>query len=137
MEGTESTVEEFGRRRSATWRAVRWWLLTLVFAGVYFAYRANQDPTDFNVPTMVSFVLMMGSLLAAIFAINRRYRCPRCEMVPMMDSKSVGLDSFSFERGVDLSPSVCGNCGARLKHRKPSTRGQPIKREPNCKFFTS
>jgi hypothetical protein len=32
---------EFQRRRMQTWRAVRWWLLPAVIAGVAFAWRRH------------------------------------------------------------------------------------------------
>jgi hypothetical protein len=114
MQTAEVTISEFKRRRSATWRATRWWLLVLLVAGGYFAYGATRHPTDFSIAMIVTFVLMMASVLAIIFAVNRLYKCPVCERVPMSNWTSVGAGSISFNRGVELAPTVCGNCGARL-----------------------
>jgi hypothetical protein len=114
MQAAELTIAEFKRRRTATWRATRWWLLVLAATGGYFVYGAKRDPRDFSIAMIVTFALMMMSTLAIIFAVNRLYKCPACEKVPMANWTSFGVGSISFNRGVELRPTVCGHCGARL-----------------------
>ena len=111
--------EEFRQRRSRTWQAVRWWLLTGVVAGVAFALvpggtdRAISQ-TEFTI-MMICFFVAASSIILLIRGILTHYRCPNCNQIPMTSSFKAGGGGLSYRRGVDLDPLECSHCGARLK----------------------
>jgi hypothetical protein len=77
---------------------------------------STQDETEGE------FTLQLGSLVVMFIAvggmtvgIRRHYRCPRCEEIPMGSGANLGPSSFGWRSGVALLPSVCPNCGARLR----------------------
>jgi hypothetical protein len=110
---------EFQRRRSATWRASRLWLLLGIIAAVVFWLQpkgnsADMSETQFTL-SLISFVVMGVSIVAITFSVRRLYRCPNCGAIPMGSWATLGPTSFSLRRDVDLNPSTCGNCGAKLR----------------------
>lgn len=110
---------EFKQRRHRTWRAVRWWILVGVIAGVTFALvPGGQDRAlsqgEFAF-MMACFFTVAISIILMIRGILVHYRCPNCGKIPMTSSMSAGSGGFSYRRGVDLNPTTCSHCGARLK----------------------
>jgi hypothetical protein len=110
---------EFRERRSRTWRAAKWWLLTCVIAGIGFAaMTGGSDRTltqgEFTF-AMVCFAVAGASIIFLIRAILKHYRCPNCNEIPMTSSFKAGSGGLSYRRSVDLNPVECSNCGTRLK----------------------
>ena len=117
---TDSQVlTEWSRRRSATWRAVRIWLLLAVVAGLVFAYLARTPVSDMGGSALLGmfldFILLMISMLVVILRTNSLYRCPKCNAVPMGKWSLLGPSSFGFRSGVALDPDRCPNCGVTLR----------------------
>jgi len=113
------TAAEFQSRRTRTWRAVRWWLPIGILGGLTFAWvPGGQD----GVLSQRQFAVMMAGFFTAAIAIVflirgilAHYRCPSCNGIPMTSSFSAGGGGFSYRRSVDLNPTECSHCGARLK----------------------
>lgn len=110
---------EFQQRRRRTWRAVRWWLLATVVAGLLFAMGpVGSDRTlsqaQFSF-MMICFFVAAVAMILVIRGVTTYYRCPNCNKIPMTGSFSAGLGGISYRRGVDLNPTECSHCGARLK----------------------
>jgi 4-amino-4-deoxy-L-arabinose transferase-like glycosyltransferase len=110
---------QWNRRRSETWRATRLWLLVALVAGVvmYLGPRGStRDITEaqFTVQ-LVCLVVLMISMSVVIFAVRKHYRCPRCEAIPMSSWWQSRSGGIGFRSGVDLFPSVCPTCGAKLR----------------------
>jgi hypothetical protein len=138
MDEVPWTVAAFQRRRRETWRAVRWWWLVLAVgivgfevpfylerAHVHSAQRgplsvrqtlSTQDETEgeFTV-SLVSLVVIFIGGGGIIFGVRRHYRCPRCEEIPMGSWTNLGPTSYGRQSGVELFPSVCRSCRARLR----------------------
>jgi hypothetical protein len=138
MDEVPWTVAAFQRRRRETWRAVRWWWLVLAVGIVGFelpfywerahvhtvqrgpmAVRqtlSTQDESEGEFTLgLVSLVVIFIGGGAIIFGIRRHYRCPRCEEIPMGSWTNLGPTTFGPQSGVELFPSVCRSCGARLR----------------------
>jgi hypothetical protein len=137
MESTPWTVNAWRKQRRATWVAIRFWLIALLVGmiGFYVPFWLNREHvhvqelgsrTRYTLSTndetegqftlgLVSFVVAGGALIAIIFAVRRHYRCPKCGEVPMGTWVDSGPSSFRVNRGVDLFPANCPNCGARLR----------------------
>ena len=108
---------EFQRRRSATWRATRLWLLVGALAGVAFCLlptgrAADMSEAQFTL-NLVSLVAGGICITAVVFSVRRLYRCPRCETIPMGLMGRPG--TIGVRWGVDLNPYTCPNCGAKLR----------------------
>lgn len=131
------TVVEFQKRRSRTWHAVRLWIL-LAIAGiigflvpfctnpavkcVHRGFGSSKCSLSLDDLAMWQLNLTFGSLIAIVISIivvtvvvRRYYRCPRCEAVPLGSWSTLGPSNFGMQRGVALNPSVCSNCGTRLR----------------------
>jgi DNA-directed RNA polymerase subunit RPC12/RpoP len=138
MEPVPRTVAAFQRNRRATWKAIRWWIVLLAVAAIGFQipFWINRDKVDTSRSTpghyreelspenetegqftlgLVSLCLAGLSIAVISFAIQRHYRCPRCNEVPMGSWTSFGPGGFGWSKGVAMRPTVCPNCGARLK----------------------
>jgi DNA polymerase III alpha subunit (gram-positive type) len=118
------TVSAFQKNRRATWQAVRWWvaLLALGITGFSVPFlleseHVRKDDNGYSLAaedmtageftlSLLSLVVMFSSGIGIVVAARRHYKCPKCSQVPMSYS--------GFENAVDLKPSVCSNCGARL-----------------------
>jgi len=118
MNHSPDVSDEFRLRRTRTWRAVRWWLLAGILAGIVFAFvpggtdRAISQ-TEFTL-MMACFFLVALCIILLIRGILKYYRCPNCNEIPMTSSFRAGGGGFSYRRGVDLNPVECSHCGARL-----------------------
>jgi hypothetical protein len=131
------TVTAFQRSRQETWKAIRAWLIVLASAGIGFAtpfwikrehvhsadtwsgtrYALSaQDETagEFTL-SVASFVLGGAAVIGIVVGVRRHYRCPKCEAVPMAIWAQLGPGSFGSRRDLDVNPSACTNCGARLR----------------------
>ena|SRR5450631_4454582 len=118
MNAVPWTVGEFRKRRAATWRAIRFWLLfELLALAALFALPKGSDrdmsEASFT-ENLICFVVLGACSLVIIFAVRRLYRCPKCEAIPMGRWTEVGSGSFAFRSGVNLYPVSCPNCGAPL-----------------------
>ena len=63
---------------------------------------------------LVSLVIIFVAGIAITVAVRRHYRCPKCNEIPMGTWANFGPGSFGVNRGLDLFPVTCPNCGARL-----------------------
>ena len=130
------TVSEFQRRRHQTWRAIRLWVLVGAAgaAGFWFVMWVNPATTCtdgslgsfrcslsadnmslWQLNLIFGSIVTLGVSVAAIArAVQRHYRCPNCEAVPLGSWSAFGRASFSTSWGVALNPSVCSKCGAKL-----------------------
>lgn len=131
------TVVEFQKRRGRTWRAVRLWIL-LGIAGIlgflvpfwtssaakcvhsqFGSSRCTVSLDDIALwqlnLTFASLIGITVSIIAITAAVRRYYRCPRCEAVPLGSWSMLGPGNFGMKSGIALNPSVCSNCGARLR----------------------
>jgi hypothetical protein len=112
-------IAEWDRRRSATWRAIRWALAVLVISSIAFWYLAKTPASEMDgtqlITTFAIFLVLGIAMLLVIFRTNKLYRCPRCNSVPMGEWSSLGPGSIGYESGVALNPTSCSKCGARLR----------------------
>jgi hypothetical protein len=137
MDEVPWTVTAFKRRRQETWKANRfWWLLLVVglfsFEVPFYLERAHvhkthsgqrvsqtlssEDETEGEFTLgLVSLISMGAAVVGITFGTRRHYRCPKCETIPMGSWASFGPTSFSLKSGIDLFPSVCRQCGAKLR----------------------
>jgi hypothetical protein len=103
----------------ATWRATRFWILLAVAAGLcFFALPKGSDAdmteTEFTL-NLLCFVVLGISMCVVIFAVRRLYRCPRCNNIPMSGWGTAGPYAVGYKYGVDLNPSICTTCHAKLR----------------------
>jgi predicted RNA-binding Zn-ribbon protein involved in translation (DUF1610 family) len=137
MEATPWTVNAWRRNRRATWVAIRFWLIVLLLGliGFQIPFWLNREHvrkqdlgtrTRYTLSTndesegeftleLVSLVVGCSAGAVIVFAVKRHYRCPKCSEVPMGIWVDFGPSSFGVNRGVDLFPVSCPNCGARLR----------------------
>jgi glycerol uptake facilitator-like aquaporin len=139
MEARPSTVIAFQSRRLRTWRAIRPWLFVFAVGVIgeavvffvernhvksqigplYLSAKYSFSAQDMSVETftfsLISFVLMGAAIIAISIYVQRYYRCPRCNAVPMGRWLVAGPSQFGTESGVNLNPSVCPKCGVRLR----------------------
>jgi hypothetical protein len=137
MEPVPWTVAAFEQRRRATWKAIRLWLVLLVigaagFSLPFYMERANvkvnsagsrvryhlslDDMTGSELLiSLVSFVMAGIGVAGTVFGTQQHYRCPRCEAMPMGFWTTFGPASVGWHSGVTIFPSVCRNCGAKLR----------------------
>jgi hypothetical protein len=137
MESTPWTVNAWRRQRRETWVATRLWLIVLLagIIGFFIPFWVNRDHvqkqefgnrTRYTLSTndetegeftigLVSLVTIGVAGIAIVFALRRHYRCPKCNEIPMGTWTNFGPSSFGVNRGVDLFPITCPNCGARLR----------------------
>jgi hypothetical protein len=134
---TPWTAVAFQKSRRETWKSIRVWLLVLVLeligfaipfwinrahihaTGTWYASRytlSSQGETigQFTLG-LVSVVVCGAATIGIVVGVRRHWRCPKCDVIPMGTWSQLGLGSFGIRRDVDTSPSVCANCGARLR----------------------
>ena len=115
-------LEEWQNRRSATWRATRFWLFIVAICGVTFWYLAKTPANDMTGPQLLAtfsvFILLMVAVLAVIFRTQKLFRCPSCNAVPRATWATFGPTSLGIHSGIPLNPEHCSNCGARLRAAK-------------------
>jgi hypothetical protein len=102
-------VSAFQSRRRETWRIIRPWVF-LTAAGFVVFFVVFEFPGLFDELWKLnlifgSFLVLLLSIARISLTVNKLYRCPACNTVPM----GRGHD------GVLLDPDVCPKCGARLK----------------------
>ena len=112
-------LSEWNRRRSTTWRAIRVALLVLFISGCAFWYLARTPAPEMNGTQLVlSFAVLVASgiaMVVVVFRVNRLYRCPRCNTVPMGEWSELGPGSIGYESGVAVNPRTSSKCGAVLR----------------------
>jgi len=136
--GPDRIVSEFKRRRSATWRATRWWwaILLLGVIGFEIPFWINRDKgqcrgswlsgwhctlslEDETIGQftlgLVSFIAIGAATIGVTYGVRRHYRCPKCNEIPMGSWSSLGPGSFGIRFGVNMNPVQCPSCGAQLK----------------------
>ena len=108
----QKTIIEFQVRRAKTWEATRFWRFLMgvgfigivIFASIYFGNNINdQSSWQFILYAIFSAVLFLSSG-AVILIVNKYYRCPVCEEIPLIDRD-----------GIDADPVICPMCKAKLK----------------------
>jgi hypothetical protein len=136
MEAVPWTVAAFKQRRRDTWKAIRLWLFLLIFgfagfwvpfylertkvkvenAGSRVRYHLSLDDMTGSelIISLVSSVVLGIGVVGTVIGTQRHYRCPKCEEVPMGSWNTFGPNLFSRQSGVEVFPTVCPNCGARL-----------------------
>lgn len=108
---------EFQRRRGHTWKTTRWWMLVALIGGISFAcgpqgstLQITQNRFTYQ---LVCLVVVFTAFVVVILRVTKHYRCPMCNAMPMR--RMGGGGTFSYKTGVDLNPSVCPKCDARLR----------------------
>lgn len=119
MAPTLDASAEFRERRARTWRAARWWLVVGIFAGICFGVVPGGSDRALSQAEftfmMVCFFVAGASIIFLIRAILTYYRCPNCDQIPMTSSFKASVSGISYRRSVDLNPTECSHCGARLR----------------------
>lgn len=114
----QDTVKAFKQNRAATWAASKLWLLLMAIglAGAYLSHIGNMrfGFGGWLLPLLCFFFFCI-SLARFLYIVRTRYVCPACGETPMIGRASFGPSSFGYSRGVDLNPSECPSCGAKLK----------------------
>ena len=118
MSAVSWTVVEFRKRRAATWRAIRYWLLADVLClATFFALPKGSDrdmsEASFT-ENLLCLVLFGVCSVVVILTVRRLYRCPKCESIPTNRSTFLGLGSFGVGSGINPFPKSCPTCGAPL-----------------------
>ena len=118
MPATIDTVREFQVRRKQTWAAAKPWLLLLIASivvGLFVGDVSEKSSEKEWAIFLGMFAAFFASILRLVFIFRAQYRCPACGEIPLSSWVSLGPQTFGVERGVDLNPSVCSHCGAKLK----------------------
>jgi hypothetical protein len=136
VESDPWTVKAFQQQRSATWKAIRLliFLLVLGILGFQIPFWLNKEKVhskhtaarvryelssddmtegQFTL-SLVSLVVAGSAIVAIVYAVRRNYRCPKCNEIPMGSWADLGPSKFGVSLGVQLFPTICPNCGARL-----------------------
>jgi hypothetical protein len=103
---SNDSVSEFQSRRLETWRIIRPWIF--VTAAAFFVFAVVVEFYD-RFPELWRLNLIFGGFLVAAVSIirinltiNKLYRCPACNSVPM------------GRKGVFVNPDTCPQCWTRL-----------------------
>jgi hypothetical protein len=105
-----AVADEFARRRRATWRGARWWLIPGIFgiAGLLeFASKMNDQMQGAFVVPLVSVALLVVCLVAIRQTVHHNLRCPNCDTIPCQSSPYGNI--------YDWNPAVCPKCHVRLR----------------------
>lgn len=132
------TAATFQQRRRDTWKAIRIWVVIEALAilalaivtwsklahapsspGLFEPFRYDLSLGD-TTPWQLNLTLLMASALVAAtiaiaMAVQRHYRCPKCETVPMGSAPRVGSLSLPERWSVELNPASCPKCRAKLR----------------------
>jgi hypothetical protein len=117
MASQRDVSAQFQRRRRATWRQVRWWLLIALLATGAFGisrYATDRDPAYFPFQLLM-FVILAFAMIVVFRTVDKAYRCPACNAVPMVGSFEAGPAGFGYDEGISLNPRTCRKCGAKLR----------------------
>jgi len=112
------TVREFQLRRKQTWGAAKPWLLLLIASivvGLVIGDVSENSSEKGWAIFLGMFAAFFISILRLVFIFRAQYRCPACGEVPLSSWASLGPQTFGVERGINLNPSQCSHCGAKLK----------------------
>ncbi len=118
MAEVSDTVREFQLRRKQTWATAKPWLLLLAVSigvGLFVGDVSDRSSEKEWAIFLGMFVAFFVSILRLVFIVRAQYRCPVCGEVPMSGWALLGPSAFGAEHGVDLNPSQCSHCGAKLK----------------------
>ena len=104
-------------RRMETWRAMRGWIpcipiFGLATAGIFNIAATSKYPWLLAGLGCCTVAGALVSFYAIIRAVEKHYRCPRCNEVPMSGSWSAGTGGIGYQRGVELAPKSCPSCKA-------------------------
>lgn len=117
MANAPDVSKQFQRRRKETWRLAKPWLVALLLAGAPLYWMGDLDG-EAAPERVLMFVAFFGILLVSVWRIvwivQKTYRCPACDRVPMSRSSGVGTGGCDCADEVDLNPKSCPGCGARL-----------------------
>ena len=100
------TIERFQLRRH---RALKYAVIPLVISAVCVALLGKNSPAHgfLGLTGYDWFTQFFVMLCWTIVYLTLVYLCPACGQMPMVGPRT--------HRRVALDPSVCGNCGAKLK----------------------
>ena len=137
METVPWTVGAFRQRRRQTWKAIRLWLVLMLIgfadfwvpfylerthvrventgSRVIYKLSMNDMTGSELIISLISFVAAGTGVVGTVVGIQRYYRCPRCESIPMASWTILGPTSFGWQSGVEFNPTVCRKCGAKLR----------------------
>jgi hypothetical protein len=117
MSRDDYTVQEFQRRRRQAWKEARPWVSLFIIAVIASYLIGDPKGGSWLLWTAALFVFagIVLSIVRTLMIIGERYRCPGCGRTPMFGSASVGSAGIGYSRDVDLNPSRCSRCGAKLK----------------------
>jgi hypothetical protein len=112
-------ISEWGRRRKATWRAIRLAVATCLASGGIFWYLARTPAADMSgielIATFSLFLVLAVGMVVIIVRTRKLYRCPRCNSVPQGTWSEFGSTSFGFHSGISINPKRCPTCSATLQ----------------------
>ncbi|MES2207673.1 MAG: hypothetical protein V4525_12890 [Pseudomonadota bacterium] len=113
------SIKLFKASRRRTWQAIRFWVLIgIVGIGIVELLSSEQisikQITGKTIIVFAGFFMFMLSIGFITHAINKYYRCPKCNTIPMTSGFSVGSSGFKYERGLILNPKICPKCKALL-----------------------
>jgi hypothetical protein len=137
MDSAPWTISASQKSRREPWKAIRLWLvpLTLGAVGFYLPFWLNRDHIQTRATSLVSnyqlssedetvgqltlglisFIAIGATITRITLDVRRYYRYPKCDVIPMSSSDSLGSGSFGQKWGVALNRSACTNCGAPLR----------------------
>ncbi len=119
MLANTSTIAEFQRRRKVTWHAIRWWLFAAVVALTSLCvlpFTKVSTQVDLHLDVGLVLVLtVVACLIAVKVQVQRLYRCPSCNKVPIRTYHGWANEFGDEARDVEWNPSECPNCQASLR----------------------
>ncbi len=87
------------------------------FAGGLFVGEINsQTSVTQTILFILSLVLVLASIIKVTMIVRSSYRCPTCKRLPLSGWGTLGPNSFGYEKGIDLDPTLCPYCGTKLKY---------------------
>ena len=116
MASLGSVAAEFQRRRKATWRAIRLWLMVVAACLISMIWIALSFIGENGIKLGSLLLLLVCLLLWIIHAkVRRLYRCPRCNQVPIVTVPGWRNELGSEPKDVVWNPSECPTCYATLR----------------------
>jgi uncharacterized sodium:solute symporter family permease YidK len=109
MSQDQDISREFQKRRETTWRLAKPWVLFMIvgWIGILIVFSASGLSPDVSASLiLLSFLILVVTIIRINFIIMRNYRCPACGKIPIVNG---------VRHGVMCNPEECPNCGAMLK----------------------